>query len=117
MSEEDDAVFEILPAGEMREKYGLYSEQAPKITLDPKRIPKALWPLIACAEVWGITDDLMRADLVEKAGNAAITVLRATIAPYEDELDLWLAGPEASARHPSPEYLAFSCMRMAADGA
>ncbi|QDU97418.1 hypothetical protein [Lignipirellula cremea] len=108
--------FEILPADELRLKYGLYAEDSPKITLDRSRIPNSLAPLIPYAEVWGISDDLMRADFAEKAGPDALDELQAAIQPFEDALDEWLAGPEASSPDPSPEYIAFSCMRMAADG-
>ena len=108
--------FEILPAGELRQKYGLYAENAPEITLDRSRIPDVLAPLIPLAEIWGVSDDLMRADIADKAGPDAVAALQTAIQPFEDELDEWLAGPESQSPDPSPEYIAFSCMRMAADG-
>ncbi len=108
--------FELSAAKELRAKYGLVGTNAPAITLDRSKIPKPLWELIPLAETWGISDDLMRADFVAKAGREALATLTATITPFEDALDEWLAGPEAQSRTPSNEYIAFSCMRMASDG-
>lgn len=113
---DNEKEFEILPADELRQKYRLYAESARKITLERSRIPSGLAPLIPYAEVWGISDDLMRADFAEKAGPGALDELQSAIQLFEDALDEWLAGPEASSSDPSPEYIAFSCMRMAADG-
>jgi hypothetical protein len=114
--ENEDSEFEILPAGVMREKYSRYAEFAPEIVIDPKHVPRSLWPLIPYAKVWGITDDLMRADLANKLGKDEVAKLHMLIQPFEDALDDWLAGPEASSPSPTAEYLAFTCMRMAADG-
>jgi hypothetical protein len=113
----DNGDFEILPTGEMRRKYGLYASAAPRISLDRSLVPKLLWPLIPYAEIWGISDDLIREDFARMAGHEAVEELRLIVAPYEDALDEWLAGPDAMSESPSIEYIAFSCMRMAADGA
>lgn len=58
----------------------------------------------------------MREDRIAKAAPEELAALTA-INRYEDELDDWLAGPEADSPAPSAEYIAFSAMRMAADGA
>lgn len=114
--ENEDDRFEVLPAGEMREKYGLYAEAAPKIHLDHSKVPVELHPLIPLAEKWGISDDLIRADFAAKAGEAAVRELAETLRAYDDALDAWLAGSEVNAPELSKEYIAFSCMRMAGDG-
>ena len=64
----------------------------------------------------GISDDILRLDFRRRASPEEIEYLRAAISRFDDLLDDWLAGPEASDPNPTPEDLAFSNMRMAADG-
>ncbi len=112
-----DHGFELLSAEEMRRKYKLTAENRPTLSLDAARVPARLRALAPLAEFWGVSDDLIRADLLRTASREAVAALKQTVAAHEDELDDWLAGPEADSHEPSPEYLAFSNMRMAADGA
>lgn len=107
--------YELISVGEMRRKYGLVSDNRQIIRLDQERVPSALRHLIPLAEFWGISDDTIRDDLVSKSPRAAIEDLKRIIAEHDDLLDLWLAGPEAAGPIFSPEYTAFSAMRMAAD--
>lgn len=115
MSEKEKR-FEVLPVGEMRKKYYSPDEQPPQIRLDPQHVPEPLRVLIPLAEKWGIGDDMLRIDAVRKAPPAEVAHLKKIIAQYDDLFDEWLAGSEAQNPNPSPEYLAFSNMRMAADG-
>ena len=108
--------FEVLPAGEMRAKYGLTAENRPTITLDPSAVPPALRHLIPLAEQFGVSDDLIREDIVAKTPAAELALMRAAVEAQPDAFDDWLAGPEADGPGFSPEYIAFSCLRMAADG-
>ena len=110
-----DAVWEVLPAGEMRRKYGLYAENRPVIKLDPNRVPEQLRKLIPLAEKFGISDDLIREDFFAKTPNGELRKLKRTLAQYDDLLDEWLAGPEADGPVFSDEYIAFSAMRMGVD--
>lgn len=107
--------FKVLPSREMREKYGLYAQNAPRIALNPANVPEPLRVLIPLAQRWGIGDDLKREDLIAMAAPEELAALTIAINQYEDELDDWLAGPEADSSAPSEEYIAFSAMRMAAD--
>jgi hypothetical protein len=107
--------FELLSVGEMRRKYGLTADNRPTIRLDPQRVPEPLRRLIPLAELWGVGDDLIRDDMVKKAPAAAIAELKRIVDQYDDLLDEWLAGPEAEGPTFTPEYTAFSAMRMAAD--
>ena len=111
-----DGDYEILPAGEMRRKYGLTAENRPLIKLDPANVPESLRHLIPLAERFGISDDLIRADYVRKAPGTDIEELRRIVQEHDDLFDEWLAGPAAVGPEFSAEYLAFTCMRMAADG-
>jgi hypothetical protein len=108
--------FEVLPAGEMRAKHGLTAENRPTVRLDPSAVPPALRPLIPLAEWFGVGDDLIRADIVTNSPAADLVAMRAAVEAQADAFDDWLAGPAARGPAFSPEYLAFSCLRMAADG-
>ena len=108
--------FEVLSAGEMRAKYGLYAENRPSILLRPENVPESLRPLIPLAEMFEISDDLIRQDLVQKTGAIELHKLRRRVSEFDDLLDEWLAGPAANGPKFSDEYIAFTCMRMAADG-
>jgi len=108
--------FEGLPAGEMRAKYGLSAENRPIIRLDPSAVPPALRKLLPLAEQFGVGDDLIRADIVAKTPSAELSAMRQVVLAHDDAFDEWLAGPEANGPGFTPEYIAFSCLRMAADG-
>ena len=111
-----DDDFELLSAGEMRAKYGLTAENRPTIKLDAAKVPAALRPLIRLAEQFGIGDDLIRADVIAKTPPVEIAAMRKAVDAREDDFEEWLAGPEAGGPKFTDEYLAFSCLRMAADG-
>jgi len=108
--------FVILTVSEMREKYYLKDERPPVLCLMASNVPATLHAVIHIAERWGISDDLLRADATQRASKDEIEYLKTVVNYFDDALDAWLAGPEASDPHPSKEYLAFSNMRMAADG-
>src|SRR6266480_4304482 len=107
--------FEVLPAGKMREKYGLTAENRPTIKLDPTGVPAALRHLIPLAEQFGVGDDLIRADIVARTTPAEIAAMRAAVAAHDAAFDEWLAGPAAAGPEYSPEYVAFCGLRMAVD--
>lgn len=100
---------------EMQEKYGSFFQSGAKQRLDRSRVPEALWPLMPYAAFWGVADAWAREKLAQKAPPTVQDNLKAIVAAYEDDLDEWLAGDEASSPEPSPEYVAFSAMRMASD--
>jgi hypothetical protein len=100
--------FEVLPAGEMRKKYGLTAENRPEIRLNPENVPEAFRPLIPFAELWGVGDDLIREDLVLKAPLAALRELREAVKPVYFDLGDWLA--EVESPDFTDEWRAFSCM-------
>ncbi len=116
VAQERPIKFEVLPAGEMRRRYGLTAENRPTITLDPAAVPSALRHLIPLAERFGVEDDLIRADIVAKTPAAECAAMRAAVEAHAKAFDDWLAGPASAGPAYSPEYLAFSCLRMAADG-
>jgi hypothetical protein len=80
-----------------------------------RRVPHELWPLLPYAEFWGVSDDSIRELLIQRAEPEVQANLKNVIAAFNDDLETWLAGKDADNPSPSPEYLAFSAMRMAAD--
>jgi hypothetical protein len=84
--------------------------------LNPVNVPAVLQPLIPLAERFGISDDLIRADVVRKTPRAEVAKMRRTVLAHDGAFDEWLAGPESKGPKFTPEYIAFSCLRMAADG-
>jgi len=85
------------------------------ISLNIERIPFQLRSLIPLAERFGILDDSARENLVATATDSERDELVAAVRAHDDELDQWLAGPEAQEQNFSDEYVHFSAMRMAAD--
>jgi len=115
MDDRDDR-FEILSLGQMKQKYYRPGEEPPLLRLSPENVPESLRNLISLAERWGISDDTLRRESIKNASRADVDELQRTVTQFDDELDAWLAGPDAASAHHSAEYLAFSNMRMAADG-
>ena len=95
--------------------YGVFASRGAKHQLRSESVPEALHPLIHYAEFWCVSDDAKRESLVDAAPEYVKKNLVAVIAEFDDELDEWLAGPEADSTTPTPEYIAFSAMRMASD--
>lgn len=96
-------------------EYGEFISASPSVDFDATDVPVNLRSLIPYASFWGLTDDLEREQLVEVAPLHLKHDLQRLIVEYEDALDEWLAGPEATSSKPSAAYIAFSAMRMAAD--
>lgn len=105
----------ILSKEEMKKEYGNFYLQSNLIFIDQDKIPKKLHHLIPYAEFWGISDDLIRENLVDSAPKGVAENLSFVIENNEDELDDWLCGDESNSDNPCIEYVAFSAMRMAAD--
>lgn len=99
----------------MRASYGSFVDRTAMLELDPSRVPEGLVPYIPYAALWGVAGDLEREQLVAHAPEEAKSDLLRTVQEIDDRLDEWLAGDEATSLTPSPEYVAFSAMRMAAD--
>lgn len=83
--------------------------------LRKEKIPRQFWHLIPLAEEWAIGDDLDRDLRVERTERAKLRALVDAVSPLERELYEWLGGPEADVLPPTPEYVAFSTLGMAAD--
>jgi len=105
----------ILTTDQMKQWYGNFHGQSPKLNLDPRNVPEQFWPLLPYAEFWGVADDWTREGLVKQAPAEVQRNLKQVVAAFDDALDEWLAGPEADGTTFSDEYIAYTAMRMAAD--
>src|SRR4051794_20110938 len=106
----------VLRAGEMQTKYGLTAENRPTIRLDPSKVPLSVRDLIPLAEHFGIGDDLIRADVIAHTPKPALLELSNQVNLQRSAFNRSLAGPEADGPDFSDEYVAFSCLKMAAGG-
>ena len=113
----DESHFEIGSAAELKRKYGLTAANRPKIRLEASSVPPQFRSWVRLAELWGIGDDLIREDCVEKATASELRELLEFGDVYNAVLSDWLAGAEVSSAIPSKEYVAFSCLGMAWDSA
>jgi len=86
--------------------------------IDATRIPRELQSLVANLDEWAISDDMDRSLKVENASDEELLALVAAVDAVDPTvLYGWLTGPEATSSTPSPEYLAVTCLTMAADEA
>lgn len=77
--------------------------------------PPELLPIAHYAAIWGIVDDGYRLDFISNTNKDARKNLNYVIDKYYEYFNPWLAGSEAESPSFSEAYLAFSCLRMAAD--
>jgi len=114
---DDDDRF-VFTAGELKEKYGYTAENRPYFKLDPHKVPPALRHLIPLAEKFGISDDVIRDDVVAKAPPDEVEAMKKAVLELDNgpdsEFDNWRAGSEADGLTFSLEYIAFSALRLAA---
>jgi hypothetical protein len=81
---------EVLPADEMKKKYGLTAENRPLITISPTAVPPHLRDLIPMAEKWGIGDDIIRTDVERKASESEKAEFRDKLRGRTKEVSDWL---------------------------
>jgi hypothetical protein len=66
------------------------NENPSPINLDPQNVPIELHPLIPYAEQWGITDDVIRGNALEKASPETLRDLVEAVHKYVKPLGSWL---------------------------
>ena len=82
---------DIRPASELQREFQLYAENRPVIRLDPSQVPPNLRHLVPLAEKWGIGDDIIRGDYIDRVNDAAKRELHDSFyGPYE-EISAWLS--------------------------
>jgi len=104
----------ILPANELQRQYGLYAENRPTIRLDPRKVPTELRDLVPLAEIWGIGDDIIRFDFVEKASEVEMRALMTGLEGRTQAVQAWL-GSQPQGGELSEEAAAFMYMLSALD--
>lgn len=116
-NEENNDKFFVL-TGKQFKALGFTAENRPTINLNPAEVPPKFRYLIPLVEYWGINDDVIRNDVIEKAPIEKLRELVEIVTSQVDnELDEWLAGPEAYAKEVSEAYIAFTALRLAAEEA
>ena len=81
---------EILPVGEMKETYGLTSENYQPPQLDPAKVPETLRDLVPMAVKWGIGDDIIRDDFEQNASEEEKQELLNALRGRTTEITRWL---------------------------
>jgi hypothetical protein len=104
---------DIASASDIQKHFGLYVENRPILRLDPVQVPTDLRHLVPLAEKWGIGDDIIRNDLINRSSSAEKRELHDSLyAPFERIAD-WLTS--FAGRPLSAEAEAFMYMQTALD--
>ena len=104
---------DIASASDIQKHFGLYVENRPILRLDPVQVPTDLRHLVPLAEKWGIGDDIIRNDLIDKSSSAEKRELHDSLyAPFE-RIAEWLTS--FAGRPLSAEAEAFMYMQTALD--
>lgn len=90
-------------------------EEARPPVLRAAAVPEGARPYLALAQRFGIKDDGYRSEVVENLSEDDQNALLGYRHQYPDAIDAWLCGEEAKSSSPSPEYVAFTCLYLAAD--
>jgi hypothetical protein len=103
----------IASSSAIQKHFGLYAENRPLLHLDPVQVPAELRHLVPLAETWGIGDDIIRNDLINKSSSGEKRELHDSLyAPFE-RITEWLAS--FTERPLSAEAEAFMYMQTALD--
>jgi len=104
---------DIASTSDIQKHFGLYAENRPILRLDPVQIPTDLRHLVPLAEKWGIGDDIIRNDLIDKSSSVERRELHDSLyAPFE-KIAEWLTS--FAGRPLSAEAEAFMYMQTALD--
>ncbi len=92
-------------------RYGLVS-----FRLSRAKVPPALWDLIPEAELLGVPNDAIRNELARSLSPVYVLDLVRRVRAQESRLKTWLAIERSlSAYEISREYVAFECLKLAAE--
>jgi hypothetical protein len=104
---------DITSASDLQQQFGLYAENRPILNLDPANVPADLRHLVPLAEKWGVGDDIIRNDLVNKSSIAEKREAHDAIYAPFGRITEWLAS--FGARPLTPEAEAFMYLQSALD--
>ncbi|MEM7362804.1 MAG: hypothetical protein AAF525_02165 [Pseudomonadota bacterium] len=86
---QDEGDVAISRSSEMQMEYGLYAENRDWIEIEEAQVPKELRELIPYAVYWGIGDDIIRSDFIEKAGKEEKLAFAIALTGRTQEVTLW----------------------------
>jgi hypothetical protein len=108
MSEREDGEFAVGPGDEMKGRFGWTAENWRAPLLRPEAVPENLRDLVPLAERWGVTCDVTRHDVAEKANEEELAALAAALRGRHGEIVDFLYSTEPT--HQSDEQSAFQAM-------
>ncbi|WP_146056853.1 hypothetical protein [Chromobacterium alticapitis] len=111
----DIDVNKILVMDEVERAWGSSLVSISRVAFDLNDVPSDLHILAPYATFWGVADDWAREDVLKRTPERLKNNFKWVVSSFDDQLDAWLAGPEASRSDPTDAYIAFSAMRMGAD--
>lgn len=115
MNNVDATLRRVLTQDEIETAWGASVMKCPRTYFEWEEVPEEVRQLIPYAVFWGASDDWAREDILRNTPEVLKQNLKWVVKKFDDQLDAWLAGPEASNPSPSNAYIAFSAMRMGAD--
>lgn len=104
---------DIAPSSHLQKQFGLYAGNRPVLQLDQARVPNHLRQLVPLAEKWGVGDDIIRNDLVDKSTTAEKRELHDALYEPFERVTEWLNS--FAGRPLPPEAEAFMYMQTALD--
>jgi hypothetical protein len=104
---------DIAAGSELQKQFGLYAENRRILALDPAHVPAHLRHIVPLAEKWGIGDDIVRNDLIEKSSSVEKRELHDALYEPFQRITEWLNS--FAGRPLSPEAEAFMYMQTALD--
>lgn len=105
----------ILSLEKLLSEIGIDELDSDEFAIIYNQTPAPLRNIAHYAFIWGVGDDIERSALIERAPERIRKNLKWVVNQHDDDLDAWLAGPEATCANPTKAYLAFSNMRMGSD--
>lgn len=115
MSNNRNEVNDILTEREIETAWGVSMPADMRTSFELDDVPTELREMVPYAVFWGASDDSIRESLLRLTPDSLKKNLKRAVAKFDDQLDDWLAGPQASNSNPTKAYIAFSAMRMSAD--
>ncbi|MBN2498043.1 MAG: hypothetical protein JXR96_25860 [Deltaproteobacteria bacterium] len=94
MPERDDDEYAIGQVSEMQARFGWTAESWQGPSLRDERVPDRLRDLLPLARRWGVTCDVTRHDVADKASRAELAELAAGLRGRHCEIEDWLYSPD-----------------------
>jgi hypothetical protein len=113
----EDAEYDVASGKDLRLKYKIDLMHYRKIRLEPEHVPDNLKHLIPYAEAFGISDDLLRNDVINMTDEDSLRNLIKLVNESYKTINEWLGVVDPKTPEFSNEYIAFVNLRIAVDEA